>query len=235
MLVVLVFAATSSIPIYPFAILPRGKRERYTIRGAQYFAWGCLHPVLFIRKTVVGLQNLPSDPGYLVVSNHRSWLDVPLLILHTRSQGVSKKEVAWIPFFGLNGWLSGAIFFDRRSPQGRARVVSDTLHLLRSGANVHVFPEGTRTRSGQLAQKVHLRLVQAAAEDGRTIVPCCTWGTELGVPPTGVYAMPFQPMGLEVGVPMRRGEDEPADAFAERVWAEVVRMAQARGADAPYA
>ncbi len=234
MLVVLGFAATSSIPILPFAVLPRGRRERYTIQGARYFAWGCLRPVLWIRDEVRGLDNLPREGGYLIVSNHRSWLDVALLILHTKSQGVSKREVAWIPFFGVNGWLSGAIFFDRRNKSGRARVVSDTLLLLRGGANVHVFPEGTRTRDGRLSQKVHLRLVQSVAEAGHPVIPACTWGTEGGVPAATVYAMPGQRMGLEVGTPMRLAAGESAEDFANRVWAEVGRMAREHGADQPF-
>lgn len=234
MLVVLVFAATSSIPILPTAVLPRGRRERYAIHGARYFAWGCLRPVLWVRDEVIGRENLPREGGYLVVSNHRSWLDVALLILHTRSQGVSKREVAWIPFFGLNGWLTGAIFFDRRDKAGRARVVAETLQLLAGGANVHVFPEGTRTRDGRLSSKAHLRLVQAAAQADRVVVPCCTWGTERGVPASGIYAMPFQSMGLQIGEPMRRAPEEAAEAFAERVWAQVTTMARARGADAPF-
>lgn len=234
MMVVLLFAATSSIPIWPFAFLPRGKRERYTIHGARYFAWGCLHPVLWIRDEIVGRANLPKEGGYLVVSNHRSWLDVALLILHTRSQGVSKREVAWIPFFGLNGWLSGAIFFDRRNKDGRGRVIEDTLTLLRGGANVHVFPEGTRTRDGRLSAKVHMRLVQMVAEAGFAVVPTCTWGTEGGVPAATVYAMPLRRMGLEVGMPMKLGPGESPEAFAMRVWDEVRAMAARHGADEPF-
>lgn len=235
MVVVLGFAATSSIPILPFAVVPRGRRERFTIQGARYFAWGCLRPVLWIRDEVIGRENLPREGGYLVVSNHRSWLDVALLILHTSSQGVSKREVAWVPFFGVNGWLSGAIFFDRRDKSGRARVVSDTLQLLAGGAKVHVFPEGTRTRDGRLSEKVHLRLVQAAAEAGHPIVPACMWGTEGGVPAATVYAMPGQRMGLEIGAPMRLGPGESPQDFSNRVWLEVCRMARAHGADQPFA
>ncbi len=234
MLVVLVFASTSSLFIWPFAVLPRGRRERYAIWGARYFAWGCLRPVLWVRDEVFGLDLLPRGGGYLVVSNHRSWLDVALLILHTASQGVSKREVAWIPFFGLNGWLTGAIFFDRRNKEGRAKVVSDTLRLLGGGANVHVFPEGTRTRDGKLSEKVHLRLVQEAASAGFAIVPACTWGTEGGVPAAVVYAMPLQRMGLEIGAPMKLEAGQDVEAFALSVWAEVCRMARARGADQPF-
>ncbi len=234
MMVVLVFAATSSIPIWPFAVLPRGKRERYTIHGARYFAWGCLRPVLWVRDEVIGRENLPPEGGYLVVSNHRSWLDVALLILHTKSQGVSKREVAYIPFFGLNGWLSGAIFFNRRDKEGRARVIADTIALLGGGGNVHVFPEGTRTRDGRLSEKVHLRLIQLVAEAGHAVVPTCTWGTEGGMPAAAMYALPLQRMGLEIGRPMRKGATESSQEFAERVWAEVRRLAGLHGADQPF-
>lgn len=234
MMVVLVFAATSSIPILPTAVLPRGRRERYAIHGARYFAWGCLRPVLWVRDEVIGREHLPREGGYLVVSNHRSWLDVALLILHTKSQGVSKREVAWIPFFGLNGWLTGAIFFDRRDKAGRARVVAETLQLLAGGANVHVFPEGTRTRDGRLSEKVHLKLVHAVAQAGHAVVPACTWGTEGGMPAAAVHAMPGQRMGIEIGAPMRLADGETPEAFGERVWGEVRRMARAHGADEPF-
>lgn len=230
MVVVLAFAATSSLFIWPWAVLPRGKRERFSIWGAQYFAWGCLF-VVQARQTVIGTERLPRTGGYLVVSNHRSWLDVALLILHTRSQGVSKREVGWIPFFGLNGWLSGAIFFDRRNKQGRAMVIRDALLLMRGGANVHIFPEGTRTRDGRLSAKVHLRLLQAAAEAGFALVPACTWGTDLCLPATEFVAHPWQPMGIEIGDPVRLEAGESAEATAQRCWDAVVRMARVRGAD----
>src|SRR5262245_35983569 len=119
---VLLWAALTSLLIWPFAILPRGRRERHAMVGARWFAWMVLHPTLAARVTLVGGENLPKERGYLVVSNHRSWVDVVLLQLHTNSNGVAKLAVAWIPFFGLNGWLSGAIFFDRRSRIARGRA-----------------------------------------------------------------------------------------------------------------
>lgn len=223
----------ASFLILPWALLPRGRRERYAIQGARWFAWMALRPLLFARVGTVGLELLPRRPGYLVVANHRSWVDVALLILHTSSQGIAKREVSYIPFFGPAGHVSGAIFFDRRRKDERARVVDEALRLLRGGANLHVFPEGTRTRTGRLEAKVHLRLVQACFEAGIDVVPACVWGTERSIPAEGIFVWPFQRVGLEVEAPLERRQFADAGAYAEACWARVVAMARRHGADEP--
>ncbi|MDP2316058.1 MAG: lysophospholipid acyltransferase family protein [Pseudomonadota bacterium] len=234
-LVTIVFAFLVSFPILPFAVLPRGRRERYAIRGAQLFAWLILRPLLWLRIDGVGLEKLPRQGGYLVISNHRSWIDVPILMLFTASNGISKKEVKYVPFFGLNGYLSGAIFFDRKRKMDRARVVSEALLLLRGGGNVHVFPEGTRTRDGRIGSRIYLRLVQSCWENGVDVVPACIWGTEHVVPASAVYAMPGQSVGIEVEAPLDRATFTDGEAYAAASWAKVVEIARRRGCDHPFA
>ncbi|MDP2304465.1 MAG: 1-acyl-sn-glycerol-3-phosphate acyltransferase [Pseudomonadota bacterium] len=233
-LITLGFAFAVTFLIVPFAVLPRGRRERYAIHGARCFAWLVLRPLLWLRIERVGLEKLPREGGYLVLSNHRSWIDVPLLILCTASQGISKKEVTYIPFFGMNGRISGAIFFDRTKKMDRARVVSDALFLLRSRSNLHVFPEGTRTRDGRIGSRIYLRLVQTCWENGIEVVPACVWGTEAVVPSAGIYAMPGQPVGIEVETPLDRAAFPDGEAYAEATWAKVVEMARRRGCDQPF-
>ena len=231
LVLVLLGAAAVSLYLTPWIVVPRGRRERWTIHGARMFAWFCLHPVLWARSQVIGAENLPKTGGYLVISNHRSWADVPLLMLHTWSNGISKREVAWIPFFGLNGWLAGAIFFDRKSRMARARVVQEALMLLGSGHRLHVFPEGTRTRTGRLGEKIYLRLVQSAIEAGIPVVPACVWGTEHAVPATGFQAWPGRGVGLEIARSPARSPGEDDEAYARRCWEVVVEMAKGRGVD----
>jgi 1-acyl-sn-glycerol-3-phosphate acyltransferase len=234
LLLVVCFAFLTSFPIVPFAVLPRGRRERYAIWGARWFAWMCLVPILWCRMEVVGREHLRGRRGYLVVSNHRSWTDVAMLILWTASQGISKKEVAFIPFFGVNGYLSGAIFFDREKKGARGRVPGETLKLLRGGANVHLFPEGTRTRDGYIREKVHLLLVKLCWENGFDAIPACTWGTENALPVGRFLAIPGQKMGLEIAPPLDRAAFPDGDAYAKATWAKVKEMAAAHGADGPF-
>jgi 1-acyl-sn-glycerol-3-phosphate acyltransferase len=231
---VTVFAIAVSPLIWPFAVLPTGVRERYAIRGAQVFGWLCLHALLFARVTVVGKERLPARDGYLVISNHRSWADVALLILHTKSQGISKKEVAYVPFFGLNGYLSGAIFFDRKLRSARAKVVHDAIARMKAGGNLHVFPEGTRTRDGRIQQKVFLRLVEECYDAGIPVVPACTWDTERAVQVGGFRARAFQSIGLEIGDPRVGESHADKESFARAAWQRVVEMAAARGSDREF-
>lgn len=228
------FAFAVTFLIAPCAVLPRGRRERYGMFGARVFAWLVLRPLLWLRIERVGLDKLPKAGGYLVLSNHRSWIDVPMLILYTASQGISKKEVTYIPFFGINGRVSGAIFFDRTKKMDRARVVSEAMFLLGSRSNLHVFPEGTRTRDGRIGSRIYLRLVQSCWENGIDVVPACVWGTEAAVPSAGVYAMPGQSVGIEVESPLDRAAFPDGEAYAAATWQKVVELARRRGCDEPF-
>ncbi|MBM4365446.1 MAG: 1-acyl-sn-glycerol-3-phosphate acyltransferase [Deltaproteobacteria bacterium] len=233
-LTVMLWAALASAMIYPCALLPRGKRERLAIWPARMFGWLCVYVTCLARVSVVGLENLPRKPGYLVVSNHRSWVDVGLLILHTRSLGISKKEIAYIPFFGLAGYIAGVIFFDRKSKISRGRVIEDALNLLHAGANLHVFPEGTRTRDGRVREKVFLRLLSSCHQAGIEVVPACVWGTERAVPATGIALHLGEQVGLEIGAPLVASAYTSSADYARDTWARVLSMARSRGADEPF-
>lgn len=232
--VTIVFAFLVSFPILPWAVLPRGRRERYAIWGAQLFAWLILRPLLMGRMEAAGLDKLPKQRGYLVISNHRSWIDVPILMLYTASEGISKKEVMYVPFFGVNGYLTGAIFFDRKKKMERARVVSEALLLLRGGANLHVFPEGTRTRDGRLGTKIYLRLVETCWEQGIDVVPACVFGAERAVPANSFLAYPLQKMGIEVEAPLDRAAFTDGESYAKASWDRVIAICKRRQCDEPF-
>lgn len=234
LLTIIVWGALVTPLILPFAVIPRGRRERFAVKGAQLFGWLCTYVTCMGRTTILGLEHLPKRRGYLVISNHRSWEDVGMLIHYTASQGISKKEVAYIPFFGLTGWVSGVIFFDRSKKDSRQRVVTEAMAMMKAGANLHVFPEGTRTRTGKLADKVYLRLVQACWENGIDVVPAAVWNTEKAVRAEGAHALPFQRFGLQIAPPLDRAAYPDAERYAEACWGRVVAMARAHGADRPF-
>lgn len=227
----LLFALVGTLLLLPLLLIPRGRRERYASPVARAYGWLCTRVVLLQSPQILGQENLPSQRGYLVICNHRSWLDVAMLVYATDSVGVSKKDIFYIPFLGQGAWIVGAIFFDRRDRNSRGKVVSEALDMMAKGANIHLFPEGTRTRDGRLLPKVHLRLIEAAWERGIPVVPACTWDTEKALPAGKLWAWPGGTPGLQIA-PLLRPEQFPdAHSFARTAWERVVEMARVHGAD----
>jgi len=220
--------------VLPFVVLPRGRRERYAIVGAAGWAWFAVHVLLLARPRVVADAPLPAGQGALVVCNHRSWVDPLVLMYATRASGLSKQAILWIPFVGLYGWLSGSVFFNRGNPAQRARARREVMSLVRSGHRIQLFPEGTRTRDGNLLERVHLVLVHDCYEAGLPVVPCALYGTERPLPPERMFARPFQSFDVSIGRALWPKDFPDADAFAEAVWGDVkARVARITPANAP--
>jgi len=112
--------------------------------------------------------HLPRPPA-LLVSNHVSWLDIPVLASLTHSNFLSKDEVRSWPVIGWLAASSGTLFIRRGageagsiSRQIAARLASDGLLTL--------FPEGTTT-DGTEVRPFFPRLFSAAIETGAPVVP----------------------------------------------------------------
>ncbi|MBN6035997.1 lysophospholipid acyltransferase family protein [Amycolatopsis sp. 195334CR] len=112
----------------------------------------------------------PSEPGTLVVANHISWLDIPVLLALDSAVFLAKREVARWPFVGGLAKRSGALFIDRHSYRGLPRTVADLARTLRSGRSVVVFPEAT-TCCGVHSVPFRRAAFQAALDAGAPIQP----------------------------------------------------------------
>ena len=104
-----------------------------------------------IHVDVRGLQYVPESGGVLLVSNHQSLFDIILLdaVIPRYFVFVAKAELFKIPFFGWYMRRRGDIPLERAS----LRSIKDMKRvgeLVDSGRAIHVFPEGTRSRDGQL-------------------------------------------------------------------------------------
>ncbi len=218
--ILLVAFLVGTFGVLPFAPMPRGRRERYTIRPAMLFSQAVTR-ILLATVDVTGRVQLKDERGALVISNHRSWFDPLLLIAHTGSNGLSKSIIFWIPFVGFYGWLAGAVFFDRSSREARAAARDEVLMLVRSGARVHIFPEGTRTRDGTLAERVFLTLIRDCYDAGLPVVPCAVMHTERVFPIDMPVLSPGRSCRVDVGCAMYPEDHESAEAFAIAAWDDV--------------
>src|SRR5690606_29781511 len=114
-------------------------------------AWIIARTVFLMR--VKGARNMPRTGPAIVVANHTSHLDPPLVAvaLHTRRMGFLAKSELWKSRF--LGWLIGtlgSIPIERGASDRRAYEAC--LQTLRDGKVLLVFPEGTRSATGQLKE-----------------------------------------------------------------------------------
>ena len=207
--------------VLPFAVLPRGRRERFTRFGARLWFFGVVYGIVLARPRVHGRVDLAAGQGALFVCNHRSFLDPPLLGAFTGSVGLSKRLIALFPFIGLYGWLAGLVFVSRKSAAERRRARAEAVWLLSSGHRLFVFPEGTRSRDGHLRERVHLVLLKDAFELGVPVVPCAVWDTEHAIPPGGLFARPLQEVHLHIGQALEPANFTDAEVFTRAVWSAV--------------
>ena len=213
--------------VLPFVVVPRGRREKYTIPAGGFWARLVVAGLLGVRARVDGQPDLAPGEGAVLLCNHRSWLDPLLLLWRAHAIGLSKIEIFWIPFVGLYGWLAGAVFFDRRSAGDRVRARREVMEQVRAGHRVFVFPEGTRSRDGAIGTRVYLTLPMDCHEAGLPVACCAVYGTERALPPGEPAAWPCQEVRLRFGRTLRPADFPDAHAFADACWAEVVGLAEA--------
>lgn len=90
------------------------------------------------------------DSGCLVVSNHLSYLDVPIIASLLPSVFVTSVETRESPLTGLLSLLGGCLFTERRKRGELLQEVARAADLLKKGMNIAVFPEATSSNGDGL-------------------------------------------------------------------------------------
>jgi 1-acyl-sn-glycerol-3-phosphate acyltransferase len=106
----------------------------------------------------------------LLVSNHVSWLDIPVMLAIAPCRLLAKHEVRNWPVIGWLAAAAGTVFIDRSRPKRLPRTVAEVTAALRADAVVTVFPEGT-TWCGSAAGRFRPAMFQAAIDAGAVVVP----------------------------------------------------------------
>jgi 1-acyl-sn-glycerol-3-phosphate acyltransferase len=145
---------------------------------------GLSWPILrgLYRLKAVGLENLPSDGGYVLSANHTSNFDPwPLGVpLYPRRflRFMAKSELFWPPL----GWLvQGAGGFKVRRGESDTQAIATAETLARQGYVVVMFPEGTRRSKGlhkKHVARAHTGAARIALAAGVPLVPAAISGTD---------------------------------------------------------
>ncbi|MDO5609775.1 MAG: lysophospholipid acyltransferase family protein [Pseudomonadota bacterium] len=169
------------------AILMRGLSgsARIPLRmGARLWAPGLIGGA-GARLKVEGAEAIDWSQPYLVVSNHQSMIDICALFrgVPVPLRFVLKKEMTRVPFVSAYARATGMLFIDRDNPRSAPLMLRSAAKLLGAGQSVCIFPEGTRSRDGQL-DEFKAGPFQAAIMAGIQVLPVALQGAGNVLPPT---------------------------------------------------
>ena len=131
--------------------------------------------------------DFPADPRrpYVVVSNHQSNADIPVISrLPWEMKWVAKVALFRLPIVGWLLRLAGDIAVDRRDSKSRARVLVTARDYLRKRCSVMFFPEGTRSRDGRV-RSFAPGAFRLAIDAGVPVLPLAVDGTRDALPKHG--------------------------------------------------
>ena len=134
---------------------------------------------LLAKPHVEGRERVPMEGPVIVVTNHLHHLDVAAGVTIPRPSWVLAAEKYEHHIFGPILRIAGAIFIDRGEPDRSA--LRQALNVLEDGNALAIAVEGTRSRTGALAEG-KLGTAYLATRSGATVVPLAIWGTENIIP-----------------------------------------------------
>jgi len=143
------------------------------------------------RLRVEGLGRVDWSRPHVFVANHQSIIDVCALFraLPVPIRFVLKQELGNVPFIGWYARAMGMVFIQRGNARAATRSLRAAAELLERGANLCAFPEGTRSRDGEL-RAFKGGVFQAAIAAHVPVVPIAIQGSGAVLPPAGFRVRP---------------------------------------------
>lgn len=147
----------------------------------------------------------------IMVCNHASQLDINVCasVIPRPIVYLAKASIRKVPVLGLLNERVGTVFIDRSNPSAAKASVDNLLTSLSNGISVIVYPEGTRTISGEL-NSFKKGAFYLAAGANVPIIPMHVHGTRKVLPKGGWLLRP-NPVHVRFGEPLRAASSSIAD------------------------
>ena len=195
MVVLTLFTAVFTMIFVPF-------RNAEFVHRVQQFWSRSFYRLMFLPVTVEGLEHIQPGQSYVFVSNHQSMFDVWLIYgwLPVIFKWLMKAELRRVPFVGIACKAAGHIFVDRKNPKAAMESMEDIKKQLKDGVCTVIFPEGTRTKDGQVG-RFKRGAFQIALDLKLPIIPISLSGC-YDVLPKGKPFVYRRPVRMYVGEPI---------------------------------
>jgi 1-acyl-sn-glycerol-3-phosphate acyltransferase len=175
------YSILASVFGYPVARLLGSPKLLYALGrvGVRTAFWLAGVSVVF-----EGTERLASSANLVVMPNHTSNLDAAILfgLIDVQPKAVVKKELYSFPFVHYCLRFAGFIEIDRKDRVQSKQAIARAVAALKAGSTFIIFPEGTRSRTGELGPFKKGAFV-VAIEAGSRIVPLAVSGAGALLPP----------------------------------------------------
>jgi 1-acyl-sn-glycerol-3-phosphate acyltransferase len=201
-----VYTVFWSVPALGMAFLDRsGESVVWILR--RWIGW--VLPTCGVRVVHEGTEHVDPRRSYVFMANHQSLFDTAVLIhtLPVSFRFVAKRELTRIPFFGWALAASDHVLIDRSRRERSVRSLRRAVERIRAGTNVIIFPEGTRSSTGELGEfksggfhlaiEAQVPILPVTVSGSRRITPKHSLRIESGDVKV-VYGKPIETRGLEL-------------------------------------
>jgi 1-acyl-sn-glycerol-3-phosphate acyltransferase len=145
---------------------------------ATFWAWHYQSLVPFWKLTLEGREKIPWDRPVVMVSNHRSLVDILALYKVRRPfKWTSKAENFKLPFVGMVLTLTNSVKVRRESVRSGRQFISQAEAEMRKGSSILLFPEGTRSKTNTMRPFKEGAFL-LAKRTGSSIIPIVLTGSE---------------------------------------------------------
>lgn len=147
LLVITILTALTTIIALPW-------KNAEWVHRVQMFWARCFCWFMFIPVEVKGVENIQKGQSYVFVSNHQSAFDIFVIYgyLPVIFKWLMKQELRKIPFVGTACAAAGHVFIDRKDSQAAIESLKKVEAALVDGVSTVIFPEGTRSKDGQVGR-----------------------------------------------------------------------------------
>ena len=197
----LIWLVTVILGIVSIPVSLLGEKGRI-LHGFARFWSQLIMKIICSPTTVTGLDALDTSRPLVYAVNHASALDIPVLYVYLPFQFriAFKKELLAYPIVGWHLRRSGQICINQQNPAASIGSIRAALKSLKSGLPLVIFPEGGRTRDGQVKPFLpgaFFLAIKAQVD----IVPVALVGT-YELLPMDTYHIKCRPLEMRVGQPI---------------------------------
>ncbi|GAA5125839.1 lysophospholipid acyltransferase family protein [Alloalcanivorax gelatiniphagus] len=222
----LMLAATLLAGLLCFVLVPfLGPRRAGRLTAVPWSRLGLLLSGVQVR--LHGLEHLDPKQSYVIVANHLSQFDIWVLYGHLNKdfRWVMKQELRKVPVIGPCCALLGHIFIDRGDSRAAQASLESAKARLVDGTSILFFPEGTRSRDGEL-RRFKKGAFRMARDLDLPLLPVTLTGTREILPPDSLRMHPGT-VALTLHAPVTvDGDDEAAlDQAVERCRSAIAGVA----------